>query len=118
MVILNIVMPLICIDFVLQDRVYNLFMVDCVLLLQQMLVDTPDYADRCEHLEKLKNQLEAMLSPQLMAAFNAQSIGIKTSHICIMMHLAGYWFTIAPMQYVKVALSFPHNYHNFLLLRN
>ena len=110
MVILNIVMPLICIDFVLQDRVYNLFMVDCVLLLQQMLVDTPDYADRCEHLEKLKNQLEAMLSPQLMAAFNAQSIGIKTSHICIMMHLAGYCFTIAPMQYVKVALSFTHNY--------
>ncbi|KAL4234116.1 Golgi transport complex subunit 7 [Mactra antiquata] len=40
----------------------------------QMLVDTPDYGERCEHLEKLKNRLEAMLSPQLMAAFNAQSI--------------------------------------------
>ena len=40
-----------------------------------MLVDTPDYDERCQHLEKLKNRLEAMLSPQLMAAFNAQSVG-------------------------------------------
>lgn len=40
----------------------------------QMLVDTPDYAERCGHLEKLKNRLEAMLSPQLVAAFNSQSI--------------------------------------------
>ncbi|XP_053401502.1 conserved oligomeric Golgi complex subunit 7-like isoform X2 [Mercenaria mercenaria] len=40
----------------------------------QMLVDTPDYGERCQHLEKLKNRLEAMLSPQLMSAFNAQSI--------------------------------------------
>ncbi|XP_060062709.1 conserved oligomeric Golgi complex subunit 7-like isoform X2 [Ylistrum balloti] len=40
----------------------------------QMLVDTPDYAERCDHLEKLKNRLEAMLSPQLVAAFNSQSI--------------------------------------------
>lgn len=40
----------------------------------QMLADTPDYAERCQHLEKLKNRLEAMLSPQLMSAFNAQSV--------------------------------------------
>ena len=40
----------------------------------QMLVDTPDYVDRCQHLEKLKNRLEAMLSPQLVSAFNNQSI--------------------------------------------
>ncbi|ESO86524.1 hypothetical protein LOTGIDRAFT_194952 [Lottia gigantea] len=40
----------------------------------QMLVDTPDYADRCQHLEKLKNRLEAILSPQLIAAFNTQSL--------------------------------------------
>ena len=44
-------------------------------IFQQMLVDTPDYSERCQHLEKLKNRLEAMLSPQLMAAFNAQSVG-------------------------------------------
>ncbi|XP_055955962.1 conserved oligomeric Golgi complex subunit 7 [Patella vulgata] len=40
----------------------------------QMLVDTPDYADRCQHLEKLKNRLEAILSPQLISAFNTQSL--------------------------------------------
>ncbi|XP_021349091.1 conserved oligomeric Golgi complex subunit 7-like [Mizuhopecten yessoensis] len=40
----------------------------------QMLVDTPDYVERCGHLETLKNRLEAMLSPQLVAAFNSQSI--------------------------------------------
>lgn len=44
------------------------------LFLKQMLVDTPDYIERCGHLEKLKNRLEAMLSPQLVAAFNSQSI--------------------------------------------
>ncbi|RUS78612.1 hypothetical protein EGW08_013618 [Elysia chlorotica] len=40
----------------------------------QMLVDTPDYAEKCQHLEKLKNRLEALLSPQLITAFNAQSL--------------------------------------------
>ncbi|CAH1780014.1 unnamed protein product [Owenia fusiformis] len=40
----------------------------------QMLVDVPDYEDRCNHLESLKNRLEAMLSPQLVAAFNTQSL--------------------------------------------
>lgn len=46
-----------------------------------MLVDTPDYVDRCQHLEKLKDKLEAMLSTQLVTAFNTQSLGefkIKT----------------------------------------
>ncbi|KAL5022632.1 hypothetical protein ScPMuIL_001787 [Solemya velum] len=41
----------------------------------QMLVDTPDYVDRCQHLEKLKDKLEAMLSTQLVTAFNTQSLG-------------------------------------------
>ncbi|XP_013416401.1 conserved oligomeric Golgi complex subunit 7 [Lingula anatina] len=40
----------------------------------QILVDVPDYKDRCQHLEKLKNRLEAMLSPQVVAAFNAKSL--------------------------------------------
>ncbi|XP_005105726.1 conserved oligomeric Golgi complex subunit 7 [Aplysia californica] len=39
-----------------------------------MLADTPDYVDKCQHLEKLKNRLEALLSPQLIAAFNSQSL--------------------------------------------
>nr|KAG5686011.1 hypothetical protein BaRGS_021368 [Batillaria attramentaria] len=41
---------------------------------KQILVDTPDYADKCQHLEKLKNRLEALISPQLIAAFNSQSL--------------------------------------------
>ncbi|XP_041376538.1 conserved oligomeric Golgi complex subunit 7-like [Gigantopelta aegis] len=40
----------------------------------QMLVDTPDYGEKCQHLEKLKNRLEALLSPQLVKAFNSQSL--------------------------------------------
>ncbi|KAL8588662.1 hypothetical protein ACOMHN_001979 [Nucella lapillus] len=40
----------------------------------QILVDTPDYVEKCQHLEKLKNRLEALISPQLIAAFNAQSL--------------------------------------------
>ena len=35
----------------------------------------PDYADRCQFLETLKNRLEAVLSPQVVAAFSAQSVG-------------------------------------------
>ncbi len=42
---------------------------------QQMLSDVPDYAERCQFLETLKNRLEATLSPQLVAAFNSQSLG-------------------------------------------
>lgn len=40
-----------------------------------MLVDTPDYSEKCVHLEALKNRLEAMASPQIVAAFNSQSVG-------------------------------------------
>ncbi|XP_006003103.1 conserved oligomeric Golgi complex subunit 7 [Latimeria chalumnae] len=39
-----------------------------------MLVDTPDYSEKCVHLEALKNRLEAMASPQIVATFNSQSI--------------------------------------------
>lgn len=40
-----------------------------------MLVDTPDYAEKCMHLEALKNRLEALASPQIVAAFTSQSGG-------------------------------------------
>lgn len=40
-----------------------------------MLVDTPDYSDKCVHLEALKNRLEAMASPQIVATFNSMSVG-------------------------------------------
>lgn len=39
-----------------------------------MLVDTPDYSEKCVHLEALKNRLEALASPQIVATFNAMSI--------------------------------------------
>ncbi|XP_071067347.1 conserved oligomeric Golgi complex subunit 7 isoform X5 [Dasypus novemcinctus] len=39
-----------------------------------MLVDTPDYSEKCVHLEALKNRLEALASPQIVAAFNSQSV--------------------------------------------
>lgn len=39
-----------------------------------MLVDTPDYSEKCVHLEALKNRLEAFASPQIIAAFNAQAV--------------------------------------------
>lgn len=39
-----------------------------------MLVDTPDYSEKCVHLEALKNRLEAMASPQIVSTFNSMSI--------------------------------------------
>ena len=45
-----------------------------------MLTDVPDYAERCQFLETLKNRLEAMLSTQVVAAFSAQSLGKKLQH--------------------------------------
>lgn len=43
-----------------------------------MLVDTPDYSEKCVHLEALKNRLEALASPQIVATFNCMSIGKPT----------------------------------------
>lgn len=40
-----------------------------------MLVDTPDYSEKCVHLEALKNRLEALASPQIVSTFNSMSIG-------------------------------------------
>uniref|UniRef100_A0A2K5R1R7 Conserved oligomeric Golgi complex subunit 7 n=1 Tax=Cebus imitator TaxID=2715852 RepID=A0A2K5R1R7_CEBIM len=39
-----------------------------------MLVDTPDYSEKCVHLEALKNRLEALASPQIVAAFTSQAV--------------------------------------------
>ncbi|XP_007951381.1 conserved oligomeric Golgi complex subunit 7 [Orycteropus afer afer] len=39
-----------------------------------MLVDTPDYSEKCVHLEALKNRLEALASPQIVAVFSSQSV--------------------------------------------
>ncbi|XP_075949712.1 conserved oligomeric Golgi complex subunit 7 isoform X2 [Anarhichas minor] len=40
-----------------------------------MLVDTPDYSEKCVYLEALKNRLEALASPQIVATFNSMSMG-------------------------------------------
>lgn len=39
-----------------------------------ILTDVPDFAERCSYLESLKNRLEAMLSPHIVAAFSSQSL--------------------------------------------
>ncbi|KAJ3583738.1 hypothetical protein NHX12_015646 [Muraenolepis orangiensis] len=38
-----------------------------------MLVDTPDYSDKCVHLEALKNRLEALASTQIVSTFNSMA---------------------------------------------
>ena len=50
------------------------------LFLKQVLVDVPDYSERCQYLEMLKNRLEATLSPQIVGAFNTQSLGKGEIH--------------------------------------
>lgn len=40
----------------------------------QILTDVPDYVERCHYLESLKNRLEALLSPHVVAAFSSQSL--------------------------------------------
>ena len=42
---------------------------------QTVLQDVPDYAQRRRLLEGLKNRLEALLSPKIVAAFNNHSLG-------------------------------------------
>ena len=41
----------------------------------KILTDVPDYADRVHRLETLKNRLEALMSPTVIAAFNTQDVG-------------------------------------------
>lgn len=38
-----------------------------------MLVDTPDYSDKCVYLEALKNRLEALASTQIVSTFNSMA---------------------------------------------
>uniref|UniRef100_UPI00358E06B8 conserved oligomeric Golgi complex subunit 7-like n=1 Tax=Myxine glutinosa TaxID=7769 RepID=UPI00358E06B8 len=39
-----------------------------------MLEDTPDFSEKCVHLETLKNRLEAIASTQIVSAFTSQSV--------------------------------------------
>ncbi len=40
-----------------------------------MLVDTPDYSEKCVQLEALKNRLEALTSTQIVSTFNSLATG-------------------------------------------
>ncbi|CAF3016299.1 unnamed protein product [Rotaria socialis] len=45
----------------------------------KILTDVPDYADRVQRLETLKNRLEALISPTVVDAFNKQDVEIARS---------------------------------------
>ncbi|XP_019368341.1 PREDICTED: conserved oligomeric Golgi complex subunit 7 [Gavialis gangeticus] len=73
-----------------------------------MLVDTPDYSEKCVHLEALKNRLEALASPQIVATFNAQSadqakVFVKVfTEIDRMPQLLAYYYKCHKVQLVAV----------------
>ncbi|NWX91226.1 COG7 protein, partial [Nothoprocta pentlandii] len=73
-----------------------------------MLVDTPDYSEKCVHLEALKNRLEAMASPQIVAAFNAQSVDQAKMFVKVfteidrMPQLLAYYYKCHKVQLVAV----------------
>jgi len=53
-----------------------------LLAMQQslkILTDVPDYPDRVNRLETLKNRLEALISPTVIVAFNTQDVGMNTN---------------------------------------
>uniref|UniRef100_A0A8D0FT88 Conserved oligomeric Golgi complex subunit 7 n=1 Tax=Strix occidentalis caurina TaxID=311401 RepID=A0A8D0FT88_STROC len=73
-----------------------------------MLVDTPDYSEKCVHLEALKNRLEAMASPQIVAAFNSQSVDQAKTFVKVfteidrMPQLLAYYYKCHKVQLVAV----------------
>ncbi|XP_054771119.2 conserved oligomeric Golgi complex subunit 7-like [Lytechinus pictus] len=48
-----------------------------------MLAHCGDYDERCQSLEVLKNRLEALLSPQLVSAFNSHSLEATQKYVKI-----------------------------------
>ncbi|NXL78858.1 COG7 protein, partial [Leptocoma aspasia] len=73
-----------------------------------MLVDTPDYSEKCVHLEALKNRLEAMASPQIVAAFTSQSVDQAKMFVKVfteidrMPQLLAYYYKCHKVQLVAV----------------
>ena len=53
-----------------------------VYVLQQVLHDVADYEDRRHYLETLKDRLEALVAPKLIAAINGHSSGLYVSVVC------------------------------------
>ena len=48
----------------------------CVCIFQQMLTDVPDYTERCQFLETLKNKLEVLIASEVINAFDNQALGV------------------------------------------
>ncbi|XP_042294025.1 conserved oligomeric Golgi complex subunit 7 isoform X2 [Sceloporus undulatus] len=73
-----------------------------------VLVDTPDYSEKCVHLEALKNRLEALASPQIVSAFSTQSVDqarvfVKVfTEIDRMPQLLSYYYKCHKVQLVAV----------------
>ncbi|KAM6423601.1 conserved oligomeric Golgi complex subunit 7 isoform 1-T2 [Liasis olivaceus] len=73
-----------------------------------VLVDTPDYSEKCVHLEALKNRLEALASPQIVSAFSTQSVDqarlfVKVfTEIDRMPQLLAYYYKCHKVQLVAV----------------
>ncbi|KAL0984367.1 hypothetical protein UPYG_G00140530 [Umbra pygmaea] len=80
-----------------------------------MLVDTPDYSEKCVHLEALKNRLEALASPQIVAAFNSMSteqakLFVKVfTEIDRMPQLLAYYYKCHKGQLVSVWQDLSHS---------
>ena len=49
----------------------------------RILTDVPDYVDRVNRLETLKNRLEALMSPTVIAAFNTRDVGMNIHHLLV-----------------------------------
>ena len=53
------------------------------MYLQQVLHDVADYEDRRHYLETLKDRLEALVAPKLIAAINGHSSGLYVIVVCM-----------------------------------
>lgn len=48
-----------------------------MFVLQKLLAKVADYDDRCQHLEALKNRLESLVSPAIVAAISSKNQGVQ-----------------------------------------
>ncbi|CAG0880797.1 unnamed protein product [Darwinula stevensoni] len=73
-----------------------------------VLAHVPDYPSRVQHLEALRNRLEALVSPRLVATFN-ESPGSREA--------AKYFLMFASMHRQSQFEKYYHNYHKGCLLQ-
>lgn len=75
----------------------------------EILVDVPDYKERCARLESLKDRLEAIISPQLVAAFSSQSVVADVALV--------YMKIFRDIKRLHRLQKYYHNYHKSQLLQ-